>query len=102
MRNPAAKGRPDANHNSIRDWYEALYCSVVDLHSVGFGCPDLLVGVSGRSELVEVKTECGNLEPSQVRFIRDWRGSKVTVVRTQADVINHVQNVREKVSRGQK
>ena len=100
MRSPAAQGRPDANHSEVRGWYEELYCSVVDLHSVGGGCPDLLIGLAGRSELVEVKTEHGHLEPSQVTFCRDWRGSKVVVVRTHADVINHVTNVRERVSRG--
>jgi len=100
MRNPAAQGRPDANHADVQGWYEELFCSVVDLHEVGFGCPDFLIGCAGRSELVEVKTEHGSLEPSQIRFQRDWRGSKVQVVRTQGDVINHVQNIRERVSRG--
>lgn len=100
MRNPAAQGRADGNHSEVRGWYEELYCSVVDLHGVGFGCPDLLIGLAGRSELVEIKTDSGQLEASQVRFQRDWRGSKVAVVRTQADVANHVQNVRERVSRG--
>lgn len=100
MRNPAAQGRADKNHSEVRGWYEELFCSVVDLHGVGGGCPDLLVGFAGRSELVEVKTEHGQLEPSQVTFGKTWRGSKITVVRTHADVINHVQNVRERISRG--
>lgn len=102
MRNPAAQGRADSNHSEVVGWYEELFCSVVDLHEVGFGCPDLMIGLAGRTELVEVKTKVGQLEPSQIRFARDWRGSKVTVVRTQGDVINHVQNVRERISRGTK
>jgi hypothetical protein len=100
MRNPARQGRPDSNHAQVRAWYEALYCSVIDLHEVGHGCPDFLIGVAGRSELVEVKTEHGHLEASQIRFQDEWRGSKVQVVVTHADVINHVLNVSERVSRG--
>jgi hypothetical protein len=99
MRNPAAKGLPDENHADVVGWYEELFCSVVDTHALGFGFPDLVVGIAGRTELVEVKTEDGQLEASQVRFIRDWRGSKVTVVRTREDVINHVQRVRGRASR---
>jgi hypothetical protein len=99
-RNAAAQGRPDANHAEVVGWYEELYCSVVDTHGQGFGFPDLVVGVAGITELVEVKTEAGQLEPSQIRFQRDWRGSKVRVVRTRADVILHVQTIRERVSRG--
>jgi len=99
MRNPAAQGRPDANHAEVKGWYEELYCSVVDLHGVGFGCPDLLVGLAAHTDLVEVKTDTGQLKPSQKRFQADWRGAKVVVVRTHADVINHVQNVRERASR---
>lgn len=74
MRNPAAQGRADANHSDVRGWYEELFCSVLDLHSVGMGCPDFLIGCAGRSELVEVKTEHGQLEPSQVTFQKTWRG----------------------------
>ena len=91
--------RVDANHHEVIGWYEQLYCSVVDLHEVGFGCPDLLVGCAGRSELVEVKSEHGQLEPSQITFNKTWRGNKVVVVCTHADVLNHVLNIRERVSR---
>jgi metal-dependent hydrolase (beta-lactamase superfamily II) len=98
VRNPAAQGRPDANHRKIVDWYEELYCSVVDTHELGFGFPDLVVGCAGRTELVEVKSDPGHLLDSQVLFARTWRGSKVVVVRTHADVINHVQNIRERAA----
>lgn len=98
-RNAAAKGLPDSNHIEIVEAYEELFCSVVDTHGQGGGFPDLVCGIAGVTCLVEIKTEAGQLEASQIRFQRDWRGSKVTVVRTRADVINHVQNVRERVSR---
>jgi|HubBroStandDraft_5_1064220.scaffolds.fasta_scaffold21057_5 hypothetical protein len=100
MRNPAAQGRPDSNHSEVVGWYEELYCSVVDTHELGGGMGDLLVGIAGVNDIVEVKTDGGQLLPSQVTFHRDWRGRKPIVIRTQADVINHVQQVRERVSRG--
>ena len=91
--------RTDANHTDVKGWYEALFCSVVDTHEVGHGFGDLLVGIAGINDIVEVKTEAGRLEASQIAFKRDWRGRKPVVVSTQADVLNHVQRVREEVSR---
>jgi hypothetical protein len=90
--------RRDANHPQVVGWYEELFCSVVDLSAVGGGVPDLLVGCAGRSELVEVKTEDGDLEPNQLTFAKTWRGNPVVVVRTQAEVIAHVQRIRQKVA----
>ena len=92
--------KADSNHAEIMGWYEELYCSVLDLHKVGGGAPDLLVGCAGRSELVEVKPEAGQLRANQVLFNKLWRGNKVVLVRTRADVVNHVKNIRERVSRG--
>jgi hypothetical protein len=100
VRNPARQGKPDSNHAEIAGYYEALYCSVFDSHECGLGFPDLVVGVAGVTCLVEIKSEDGELRASQNLFIRSWRGAKPVVVRTQADVINHVQGVRERVSRG--
>jgi hypothetical protein len=100
MRHPAAQGRPDANHGDVVSSYEQLFCSVVDLHAVGFGCPDLMIGCSGLTELAEVKTEEGDLLPSQITFQKSWRGSKVVIIRTQEDVIAHVTRMRQKQATG--
>ena len=89
----------DAIHDEVVKWYQALFCSVLDLHTLGFGTPDLLVGSAGRCELVEVKSDQGRMRGSQQRFARDWRGGKITVVRSQADVLNHILNMREKQCR---
>jgi hypothetical protein len=98
VRNPAAQGKPDSNHADVVGWYESLYCSVFDSHACGLGFPDLVVGIAGVTCLVEIKSEDGELRASQNLFIRTWRGAKPVVVRTQGDVINHVQSVRERVS----
>ena len=89
----------DAIHDDVIGWYRELYCSVLDLHTLGHGAPDLLVAASGCDELVEVKSADGHLEPNQVTFNKTWRGHKVTIIRSRADVINHVANIRERVSR---
>ncbi len=94
--------KADSNHSEIVGFYEELYCSVLDLHKVGGGCPDLLIGCAGRSELVEVKPEAGQLRANQITFNKTWRGNKVMLVHTRADVVNHVAEIRERVSRGRK
>jgi hypothetical protein len=93
----AAMGRTDANHREVTEAYRSLYCSVLDAHSIGSGCPDLLIGITTKRgrvlQLVEVKTPDGKLSPSQLRFIGEW-GSCVTVVQTREDVFAHVERVR--------
>lgn len=96
MRNPASQGRPDANHAEIVKCYKDLYCSVFETHHVGFGFPDLIVGIGGITDLVEIKNEDGKLRASQELFIKTWRGSKVQLVRTEQDVIDHVRRVRSR------
>jgi len=52
MRTPR---RIDANQNEIKRALIKAGCSVQSLASVGKGCPDLLVGRSGKNYLLEVK-----------------------------------------------
>jgi VRR-NUC domain len=93
----AAMGARDANHGDVTSWYESLYCTVVDSHSLGFGFPDIIVKVPTKrgpvAALVEIKTVDGTLSKSQLRFIAEW-GSCVAVVQTREDVFAHVERVR--------
>lgn len=100
MKRFAKRSEPDENQGQIVAQYEELYCNVIDLSGVGFGCPDLAIACSGRMELVEVKTEVGQLNAAQKRFSDTWRGPKIVIVRTITDALNHVLNLRERVSRG--
>jgi hypothetical protein len=100
MRNPAALGRPDSNHSDVVKAYEDAYCTVLDLSKVGFGCPDILIALGQRCYLREIKTEHGHLGPAQKRFMDVWRGPKIEVMRTQADVLNDILNLRQHISRG--
>ena len=98
VRRPAAQGKADSNQRDIVRAYTELHCSVLDLHAVGGGCGDLLVGIAGLvNDLVEIKLEDGQLRPSQVTFNRDWRGPKVIVIRSRADAIAHVKRVRDQL-----
>ena len=78
-------------------------CSVQPLHTVGKGCPDILVGYKGFNVLIEIKD--GNkppssqkLTPDQIIWHRDWRGTVevvnspdqaiLAVLRTARDLAN--------------
>jgi Holliday junction resolvase len=83
----ARRGPADANQAGIITALRRCGASVVDLHAVGAGCPDLLVGFHGATWLLEVKTAKGLVRESQAAFARDWRGAPVIVVRTVAEAL---------------
>jgi hypothetical protein len=76
--------RIDSNQPMIVDGLRAVGATVQPIHTIGRGCPDLLVGYRGRNYLMEVKD--GSLSPSR-RYLtedeedwhRGWNG-QVTVV----------------------
>lgn len=83
--NRFATGHRDSNHRVVADAFARAGCSVLELTQVGAGCPDLCIGIGGRTFLVEVKD--GSKPPSrralrktQVDFIASWRGSPIHVV----------------------
>lgn len=83
--------KTDANHQEIVAAFRKLGCSVLPLHVVGGGCPDLAVGKNKKTILVEVKD--GNKPPSartltkdEQKFHAEWLGS-LTVVQDLSDVI---------------
>ena len=63
----------DGNQAEIVDALRKIGCSVQPLHMVGKGCPDLLVGISGRTYPVEIKNG-SKLTDAQVKWHRSWRG----------------------------
>lgn len=75
----------DANHGEIVDALRAAGASVHSLAGVGNGCPDLLVGASGKTALVEIKDgslppSARRLTPDQLKFHSEWRGGTLAVV----------------------
>ena len=76
----------DSNHAEIVDALRRMGCSVQSLAPVGKGCPDLLVGYSGRNILLEVKAPKGKPTNDQMTWGARWNG-QMGIVRSVADVI---------------
>jgi hypothetical protein len=76
--------RVDANQSEIVAALRAMGASVQCLHTVGQGCPDLLVGRQGVNLLVEVKRGKSGLTPDEQIWHAAWRGH-VAIVRTVED-----------------
>lgn len=91
--------RIDANQTEIVQAFRDLNCSVFVTSHVGQGLPDLLVGVSGMTALVEIKD--GSKVPSrrkltalENRFFSEWKGSKPHVIDSVDEVIRLVRYLR--------
>ena len=70
--------RVDANHSQIVKTLRELGCSVFDTSRVAGGFPDLVVGVCGKTALVEIKaSDKARFTPAQEAFILNWQGSTV-------------------------
>ena len=87
--------RVDDNQVEIVKALRDAGASVQPLHSVGQGCPDLLVGYKGVNLLMEVKD--GKKVPSKRRLTNDqvmWHASWVG----QACVVKNVEEALEQVT----
>jgi hypothetical protein len=83
--------RVDNNQTGIVAALKKIGASVQLLHTVGGGCPDLLVGFRGRNTLLEIKDgektpSAQKLTAAQVVFARSWQG-QVAVVTSIDDAI---------------
>lgn len=78
--------RVDRNQPEIVKALRELGASVQCLHTVGHGCPDLVIGWHGQNILAEVKSDSGALTPVERAWHDSWRGS-VVIVRTVPDVL---------------
>lgn len=76
--------RTDRNQAEIVQALRDAGCSVLPLHAVGGGCPDLLVARHGVNYLIEVKDGSKppsrrTLTPDQIEFFDTWRGEAAVV-----------------------
>jgi hypothetical protein len=85
----------DANQPAIVQALRALGAFVQPLHTVGDGCPDLLVAFRNRTFLIEVKD--GNkapsatlLTPDQRKWHAAWKGGPLWVVHSVEQAIEAV------------
>lgn len=94
------RGKKDGNHDALKDVFLRLGCSVVDAYDTGVpGQPDCIIGVCGKTALVEIKnpeTRYGKagLNTNQTAFERDWRGGPIYVVSSELEVVALVNNLR--------
>jgi hypothetical protein len=84
--------KTDSNQAAIVKAFRQIGASVQSLHTVGQGCPDLLVGVGGRNLLIEVKDglkkpSARGLTADQDQWHKLWRGAKVHVVESMDDAL---------------
>jgi hypothetical protein len=70
----------DANQGAIVAALRAAGCSVTSLAGVGNGCPDLLVGVGGKTAILECKVPGEKLNALQRDWHAAWRGGTLAVV----------------------
>lgn len=82
--------RVDANQKEVVAALRKQGWTVQHLHKVGEGCPDILVGVGKKHNiLLEIKDGDGKLTPQQIIWHADWQGQKA-VVRTADEAISAV------------
>lgn len=96
----------DDNQPEIVEAARRMGCSVQPLHSVGKGCPDLLVGISGINDLWEVKDgnkppSARRLTPDQIEWHDAWRGH-VQVVDSVEKAIARINFLRQNIGRKDK
>lgn len=81
----------DQNQPRIVEQLRKLHVSVQHLHTVGQGCPDLLLGFRGNNFLVELKDPAQPnskriLTPAEEDFFEGWYG-QVNVCETIDDIL---------------
>jgi hypothetical protein len=86
--------RTDANQTEVTKALRKIGCSVQLLHSVGRGCPDMLVGYKGNNYLLEIKDgdkpeSARKLTAEQTIWHYDWKG-QVAVVNSAQEAIDTI------------
>ena len=83
--------RIDTNHAELVKAFRDLGCSVFDTSRVAGGFPDLVIGKSGKTTLVEIKRDSkAAFTKSQQEFMANWKGSTVCRVQDIDGVITIV------------
>ena len=66
--------RTDTNQASIVKALRDMGATVLLLHQVGGGCPDIAVGYFGKNYFFEIKVRGGRLTPDESEFLASWNG----------------------------
>lgn len=81
----------DRNQPEIVKVLRQVGASVQQIHAIGKGCPDILVGFRGVNYVFEIKDgalipSAKKLTPDETEWFQSWRGN-AQVVETVADVL---------------
>lgn len=89
--------RTDDNQARIVAILRKLGASVVSLHTIGKGCPDLAVAIAGKTYLVEIKDgrKKWKMTPDQAEFHETWK-APIAVLDSESSAILWVQRNRQK------
>jgi hypothetical protein len=87
--------RVDQNQAEIVQAMRDLGASVVDLHEVGKGCPDLLVGYRGFTVLIEIKMPGEKRNKRQLDWFALWRGGSAVVIETAAQAVDYLMELED-------
>lgn len=94
--------RVDSNQKEIVNALRDAGYSVQHLHSVGSGCPDILVGINGINFLIEIKEGDGKLTPAQIVWHSTWKG-QVDIAKNKEEAIEIVKNaIKQKAEKEEK
>lgn len=85
--------RVDENQQGLIDFARMAGATVLITAAIGDGAPDIIVGVAGVDQQVEIKSAKGKLTPDQETFHSRWRGRKPVVWRCAADVLRTMQEL---------
>ena len=89
--------RVDSNQSEVTKALRKIGASVQLLHSVGKGCPDMLVGYKGNNYLLEIKDgekreSARKLTAEQTIWHYDWKG-QVAVVTSPENAIDTIKKL---------
>jgi hypothetical protein len=87
--------RIDANQPAIVAALRKMGATVLHLHTIGKGAPDILIGYQGKNALVELKDgakppSARKLTPDEERFHAEWRG-QVAIIESVDEAIAFIQ-----------
>lgn len=79
----------DKNQKEIISALRSAGATVMVLHRVGQGCPDLACGFRGKNHFLEVKAPGGKLTPAEKEFFETWRG-QASIVHSQDEALQAI------------
>lgn len=87
--------RIDSNQPQIVAALRELGASVLHLHTIGKGAPDILIGYQGKNALVELKDgdkppSARKLTPDEQKFHAEWRG-QVAIIESVEEAVAFIQ-----------